>query len=35
MSEGYYWYLKVPTGVSGCLLVSVGTYCCLRVPTGV
>ena len=28
-------YLMVPTGVSGCLLVSERTYGCLLVPTGV
>ena len=35
MSEGAYWYLWVPNGVSGYLLVSEGVYWCLRVPTGV
>ena len=45
MSEGAYWYLRVPTGVCGQILVSVGAkwflmvsmddYWCLRLPTGV
>ena len=32
-----YWCLRVPTGVSGCLLESVGSYVCplmSGVPTG-
>ena len=36
MSEGSidaYWYLRIPSGVCGCLLESVGAYWCLRVPT--
>ena len=45
MSEGAYWCLKVPTGISvyllmpsgvlGCVVLSVGAYCSLRVPIGV
>ena len=35
MSEDDNRYLRVPTGVSGCLLVSEGTYGHLRVPKGV
>ena len=33
MSVGAYWCLSVPTGVSGCLLVSEGAYGCLEMPT--
>ena len=33
MSVGAYWYLRVPTDVCECLLVSMCAYLCLRVPT--
>ena len=38
MSKGGYWCLrgvKMPIGVCGCLLESVGPYWSLRVPNGV
>ena len=35
MSIGTYWYLRVPTGILGCVLVSVGMYWYLSVPIGV
>ena len=34
MSECAYWCPRVPNGVCGSLLVSVGVYSRLRVPTG-
>ena len=35
MSEGDYWYLRVPTRVCEWLLVSEVAYVCLRVPNGI
>ena len=32
--QGTYWYVRVPTGACGWLLVSEGAYSCLWVPTG-
>ena len=35
MPKGDFWYLRVPTGYCGCLLVPVDAYWCLSVPIGV
>ena len=37
MSQGDNWFMRVPTGISGCLLVSEGPMCvcgCLLVSEG-
>ena len=35
MSVDAYWFLRVPTDISGYLLVSEGAYGCLRLHTGI